>query len=34
MRLISVLVDQLDGKLEIRRDNGTAFRISFPDAPN
>jgi two-component sensor histidine kinase len=34
MRLISVLVDQLDGKLEIERGNGTAFRISFPDAPN
>lgn len=34
MRLISVLVDQLDGKLEIHRGNGTAFCISFPDASN
>lgn len=30
LRLVSTLVDQLDGHLEIRRDGGTAFQIEFP----
>lgn len=27
--LVSTLVDQLDGKIEIKRDQGTEFRITF-----
>uniref|UniRef100_UPI00373FC9B9 hypothetical protein n=1 Tax=Methanosarcina horonobensis TaxID=418008 RepID=UPI00373FC9B9 len=29
MQLISALVDQLDGKLELKRGNGTEFAIRF-----
>ncbi len=29
LQLVSTLVDQLDGKIEIKRDQGTEFRITF-----
>ena len=29
LRLVSILVDQLDGKMELKRDRGTEFKISF-----
>lgn len=31
MRLVSVLVEQLDGKLDVARGSGTLFQISFQD---
>lgn len=30
LQLISILVDQLEGKLELKRDSGTEFTIRFP----
>ncbi len=30
MQLVASLVDQLDGELELKRDNGTEFTIKFP----
>jgi two-component sensor histidine kinase len=30
LSLVSILTEQLDGTLTIRRDHGTEFRISFP----
>jgi PAS domain S-box-containing protein len=32
MHLVSTLVEQLDGRLEVTRHDGTTFRIEFPDA--
>ncbi|MDY9927074.1 PAS domain S-box protein [Methanosarcina sp.] len=29
LQLVSILVDQLDGKIELKRDQGTKFRITF-----
>jgi len=29
LKLVSILADQLDGNLELKRENGTEFRISF-----
>jgi two-component sensor histidine kinase len=29
LQLVSILVDQLDGKIETRREHGTEFRITF-----
>jgi two-component sensor histidine kinase len=29
MQLVTTLVDQLDGELELKRDNGTEFAIRF-----
>ena len=29
MQLVTILVDQLDGKLEMKRDNGTKFPLRF-----
>ena len=29
LQLVSILVDQLDGKLELKREHGTEFRITF-----
>ena len=29
LQLVSILVDQLDGELELKRDNGTEFIIRF-----
>jgi two-component sensor histidine kinase len=29
LQLVSILVDQLDGKIELKRDEGTKFRITF-----
>ncbi len=29
LQLVNILVDQLDGKIELKRDNGTEFTISF-----
>jgi two-component sensor histidine kinase len=29
IQLITALVDQLDGELELKRDNGTEFMIKF-----
>lgn len=29
LKLVSILVDQLDGNLELKREHGTEFRISF-----
>jgi two-component sensor histidine kinase len=30
MQLVTSLVDQLDGELELKRNNGTEFTIKFP----
>ena len=29
LQLVNILVDQLDGKLELKRDNGTEFTMKF-----
>jgi two-component sensor histidine kinase len=34
LQLVSILVDQLDGKIEIKREHGTEFRITFKVAEN
>lgn len=31
LKLVNTLVDQINGKIEITADNGTEFRITFPD---
>lgn len=34
LQLVSTLVDQMDGKVEPRRDHGTEFRITFKITEN
>ena len=34
LQLVTTLVDQLDGELELKRDNGTEFIIRFTVAEN
>jgi len=29
LQLVGILVDQLDGEIELKRDHGTEFRIMF-----
>ncbi|WP_269850936.1 ATP-binding protein [Methanosarcina horonobensis] len=29
LQLVSILIDQLDGNIELKRDQGTEFRITF-----
>ena len=31
LQLVSALVNQLDGSVELRRDNGTCYRINFKE---
>jgi two-component sensor histidine kinase len=33
MQLVTALVDQIDGTVELNRENGTSFVISFSPAP-
>jgi two-component sensor histidine kinase len=33
MQIISTLVEQIDGRLELKREKGSAFRLEFNELP-